>query len=314
MSLPPRPSAGTVNVSRSIWKDAAFKAQPFTEREAFLWMIMEASYRTREKRLGNTIFSLNRGQLVTSIRFMAEAWKWEKSTVDRFIQRLKKRDMIGTLSGTDGTVITICNYSLYQDSAADSGTPENRKRDTSGTPAGHQRDKLESSRNPVGIQKLQQQQGASAENPIFRGVMNAVGVDPDNPPRYWRGTPATTHILGWQLAHGLTVDEVIEAARASRQDHPDDVPAGPKALDQHMARFAKAKAAAAAPKPARRTNSTPKPAAAPATREQKMRFYAEAINGDKFLVTTQISAALARDMISAGLVTPERMAERGVQI
>jgi hypothetical protein len=128
---------GTVNISRDIWHDAAFKDQPFTEREAFVWLIMEASWKDREKRVGNVAVSLKRGQLVASVRFMAEAWKWQKSTVDRFLKRLEKRDMIGTSSGTGMNVVTICKYDEYQNGPNRSGTPKNadagHQRDTSGT-------------------------------------------------------------------------------------------------------------------------------------------------------------------------------------
>jgi hypothetical protein len=133
--------AGTVNISRGIWDDTAFKAQPFTEREAFMWLIMEASYKPREKRIGNIEVKLERGQLAASIRFMAEAWDWEKSTVDRFLKRLEKRDMIGTESGTGVTVITICKYNEYQSEISCDGTDKNENWDSSGTAAGQQRDK-----------------------------------------------------------------------------------------------------------------------------------------------------------------------------
>lgn len=129
--------SGTVNISRGIWSDTAFKDQPFTEREAFMWMVMEASWKPREKRVGSVVVNLERGQLASSIRFMADAWNWQKSTVDRFLKRLENRDMIGTASGTGVTVITICKYSEYQNAPSDSGTPKKAKagqqRDSSGT-------------------------------------------------------------------------------------------------------------------------------------------------------------------------------------
>jgi len=129
--------SGTVNISRDIWSDTAFKEQPFTEREAFMWMVMEASWKPREKRIGSVVVSLERGQLAASIRFMANAWNWQKSTVDRFLKRLENRDMIGTASGTGVNVITIRKYNEYQNAPRGSGTPQKAKagqqRDSSGT-------------------------------------------------------------------------------------------------------------------------------------------------------------------------------------
>lgn len=131
--------SGTVNIARALLKHEAFKDQPFTEREAFMWLVMEASWKERVKRVGNVTVTLERGQLAASVRFMAEAWQWEKSTVDRFLQRLKKRDMIGTDSGTGVNVITVCNYNEYQGDESASGTPNKPKRDSSGTAAGQTR-------------------------------------------------------------------------------------------------------------------------------------------------------------------------------
>lgn len=306
--------AGTVNISRDLWRDAAFKAEPFTEREAWLWLVMEASYRPREKRIGNICVNLRRGQLAASIRFMADAWGWEKSRAERFVGRLKKRDMIETATETGLSVITLCNYDKYQGETVDSETAKKQKRDSNETAPRQHRDKLESRCNPDAIK--QQQQQARTENPIFRGVMCAVGVDPDAPTRYWRGPAAITHILGWQMAHGLTTEEVIEVARLSRLDHPDDVPDGPKALDRSMAAFASAKKAASAPPPkssARRSRSQAAPASVPVPdKAAKLEAYAEMINGEKHL-PNNITPSFARELIGSGLVTAARMKQRGVQ-
>jgi hypothetical protein len=133
--------SGTVNISRRIWHDTAFKDEPFTEREAFIWIVMEASYKGREKRVGKFVVELSRGQLATSVRFMCVAWNWSKSKVDRFLKRLEKRDMIGTSSGTGINVITVCKYDEYQNTPKASGTAKTENRDSSGTAAGQQRDK-----------------------------------------------------------------------------------------------------------------------------------------------------------------------------
>ena len=131
--------SGTVNIARSLFLDEAFKDQPFTEREAFMWLVMEASWKDRTKRVGVVVIDLRRGQLAASMRFMADAWGWEKSTVDRFLKRLEKRDMIGTESGTGISVITIRKYNDYQGAPTASGSGENEKRDSSGTAAGQTR-------------------------------------------------------------------------------------------------------------------------------------------------------------------------------
>lgn len=151
--------SGTVNISRSIWRDEAFKPEAFTEREAWMWMVMEASYKPRSKPVGDKWVQTERGQLACSVRFMCEAWGWSKSRVDRFLKRLENRDMIGTDAGTGLNVITICKYDEYQNKPNHSGTPETRNRDSSGTAAGQQRDKPNKGLIPDAIQEKETPKG-----------------------------------------------------------------------------------------------------------------------------------------------------------
>ena len=68
--------------------------------------------------IGNAAFAetavLGRGELGASVRFLAEVWGWNRMAVHRFLGQLEERDMIRTKYGTDGTVISICNYDKYQ--------------------------------------------------------------------------------------------------------------------------------------------------------------------------------------------------------
>jgi len=129
-------SVGTFNVARSIWDHPVFRPSKFSEREAFLWMVSEAAGKPRTIRAGNVGVDLERGQFCASVRFMANAWGWSKSSVARFLERLENRDMIGTQNGTGQLVVTLCNYEKFQGS-----------RDATGTAAGHspgqERDKRE---------------------------------------------------------------------------------------------------------------------------------------------------------------------------
>lgn len=129
--------SGTVNISRDLWDDTAFANDPFSEREAWVWLIAEAAWAERTRRIGNATVTLQRGQVAGSARFFAEAWRWSKTSVARYLAKLKKRDMIRTEDGTAVTVITICKYDDYQRPKPVRGTPSGQKagqtRDTSGT-------------------------------------------------------------------------------------------------------------------------------------------------------------------------------------
>lgn len=107
-------TAGTVNISREFLDHPAFAVEAYTEREAWLWLIMEARWKAGQKRVGRKVFDVDRGQLVASMDFMAKAWKWSKARVFRFLKRLEKLEMIRSKSETDATIVTICNYDKFQ--------------------------------------------------------------------------------------------------------------------------------------------------------------------------------------------------------
>jgi hypothetical protein len=126
--------AGTIRVSRDFFDDGAFKGEPFTEREAFLWMIMEASFKPREKRIGRESVTLERGEFAASIRFMQKAWGWASTRrVHSFICALQKRNMLRNAAGTGFSVITLCNYDKYQSEISEAERERNAKRNARGT-------------------------------------------------------------------------------------------------------------------------------------------------------------------------------------
>ena len=109
-------SRGVFAVKRSIFDDPEFEPEPFTQREAWLWLIKEAAWKKRARRISGQIIELERSQLTASIRFMAQAWQWSKSKVARFIERMAARGMIFKEAGKgcQQLVITICDYDAFQ--------------------------------------------------------------------------------------------------------------------------------------------------------------------------------------------------------
>lgn len=131
-------------VSRTIWTDEDFAPEPFTEREAFVWLVGEAAWRDRKARGARGPVCLKRGEVVHSIRFCAEAWRWSKSRVARFFETLKKRDIIRDTSRDSEKIYSIKNYNRFQVVGLPKRDAErDAERDEVGTEAGHERDRLE---------------------------------------------------------------------------------------------------------------------------------------------------------------------------
>ncbi|MDF3606308.1 hypothetical protein PE067_09270 [Paracoccus sp. DMF-8] len=120
--------SGSVSIARSIFDHAVFADEAKTEREAWIWLIMEASWKSRVKRVGNVVAATERGQLAASVRFLASAWKWTAPKVQRYLKRLEKMEMIRSDADTGVTIITICNYDEYQPSGKASDTASIQRR------------------------------------------------------------------------------------------------------------------------------------------------------------------------------------------
>ena len=82
-------SGGVFAVSRGIFEHEFFEDEPFTEREAWIWLIREAAWKPRKVRSPTGPITIQRGQCSCSVRFLADRWKWSKSRVGRFLRRSK---------------------------------------------------------------------------------------------------------------------------------------------------------------------------------------------------------------------------------
>ena len=108
--------SGTFNIPRDLWDDTAFKDAVMSPREAFIWLMAQASWKARVRRIGTCEIELKRGQLVASTRFLAKAWIWSEARVRRFLNMLEDRRMIDRVTDAGVNVITICKYDVYQNS------------------------------------------------------------------------------------------------------------------------------------------------------------------------------------------------------
>jgi hypothetical protein len=229
---------GVFAVDRGIFNHPVFADEPLTEREAWQWLIAEAAWRERAKRVGSVVVKLKRGQLAASVRFMAEAWGWSKSRVGRFLDRLKIETMVSTDNGTGVLVITICNYDKYQRVSLPTGTESGTQ---TGTAAGQQRDKLEDIKNI----ELDDDGGALAPL-VSREAINLAnevalvcGHDPEFVPPEWMGAAWTTQKWlngGWNAAAILAACK--ETMARKRDGPPTRIEYFEKAIAKFIARQA----------------------------------------------------------------------------
>lgn len=96
----------------------------FSRAEAWLDLIQLAAYTDHQKIVKASIVKVERGQILTSIRALAERWMWGKNKVAAFLELLESNEMIEKRSGQSETIITLCNYQTYNDQTGVSSDTE----------------------------------------------------------------------------------------------------------------------------------------------------------------------------------------------
>lgn len=196
---------GIFAVHRGIWDHPIFAPEPFTEREAWLWLISHAVWKPTKTRVRHKVVALERGQLAYAIRFLAEKWGWSKSSVHRFLGKLSTESMIAQETGHDLTLITICNYNKY---AFDG----NAGRDTNGTRTGHERDKEEEGNKEI-IDDADAARGSLVTPEALKLTEKLIviaGHDLKFWPPGWMGAPM--RVQAW-LAQGWKPEIIIAAVQ-----------------------------------------------------------------------------------------------------
>lgn len=94
-----------------IWKDK----EPFDKRSAWIDLLLTVNYKDKKIPFENGFIEIEKGQTLTSIKQLAEKWKWSRHKVSDFLDRLEQDTMIVQVRDTRKTLISIVNYSKYQD-------------------------------------------------------------------------------------------------------------------------------------------------------------------------------------------------------
>ena len=153
---------------------------------------------------------------------------------------------------------------------------------------------------------------------FFEELLAALGLDPTALPGWWQGWPAREHVRRWRDDLGLSEDAIITVAEETRRDHPAP-PDGPKALDRAMQRAAQRRAQQASTPSttsgnrSRRKASRNTPSGPPPSADETAAFYADLVNSDRFLPASTISNTVRDAMLVRGLVTVDRLRERGIR-
>ena len=94
-----------------LWEDK----ESFDKRSAWIDLLLIANHTEKKVLFKGELIIIKRGQILTSIRGLAEKWRWSVNKVYRFIKLLESDSMLKKESDKDRTLLTLVNYSVYQD-------------------------------------------------------------------------------------------------------------------------------------------------------------------------------------------------------
>ena len=116
------------------WMDhPAFKGGPYSQREAWCWLIEHANYGPGQFLCDGTIHDIPRGSVATRYRALAREWQWSVNRVIRGLEVMKTCSMVDVKTEQGFVLITLCNYERYQAEPADGGTATEQQRNSNGT-------------------------------------------------------------------------------------------------------------------------------------------------------------------------------------
>ena len=107
---------GSILLNRKLLESSVFSSEK--RLKIWIWLLLKASYKKRFVTIkigrGETTIEINRGELLFG-RFKAEeALNIDGSTIYKILQKFELDEMIVIKSNSHYTIISICNYDIYQ--------------------------------------------------------------------------------------------------------------------------------------------------------------------------------------------------------
>jgi hypothetical protein len=126
--------SGWIKIHRSITDHWLYtEKRKFSKFEAWNDILLTVNFAPGKIIIKGKIILINRGESVLSLESWGKRWNWDKSSVKRFFDLLKKDNMIELKNEMVTTRLTICKYEDYQSNENASETQTKQKRNAGET-------------------------------------------------------------------------------------------------------------------------------------------------------------------------------------
>jgi len=125
---------GWIKLHRSITNHWLYtEKRKFSKFEAWNDILLNVNFTPAKTIIKGKLIHINRGESIKSLENWGKRWSWDKSAVKRFLELLKKDNMIELKNETVTTRLTVCNYDTYQSKENEVETQTKRKRNANET-------------------------------------------------------------------------------------------------------------------------------------------------------------------------------------
>lgn len=107
---------GWIKVHRKIQDTVGYFAEPFCRNMAWIDLLLLANHDDNFFRFRGIRVDVKRGQTGVNIETFCDRWKWSRGKTERWLKELERDKKIIRQKTNITTLISIINYSQYQDS------------------------------------------------------------------------------------------------------------------------------------------------------------------------------------------------------
>lgn len=121
---------GWIKLHRQICENELWLAESFTKGQAWVDLLLNANHEEKSFWVRGIEVRVKRGQIAWSELTMASRWLWSKNKVRRFLNMLETKQQIEQQKTFITSVISIKNYSTYQETEQQAKQQKDSKRYT----------------------------------------------------------------------------------------------------------------------------------------------------------------------------------------
>lgn len=114
-------SYGWISLNREISNHWVWDCE-FSTGQAWVDLLLHACHSKGKLVIKGQLIELTRGQQARSELTLSKEWKWSRNKVRRFLKNLENDGMIEQKTGHLTSIITICNYDIFQSNATPDDT------------------------------------------------------------------------------------------------------------------------------------------------------------------------------------------------